>query len=138
MPEGNKYTEAIKTLTMKTDAGEVTWTAYEPSEEEHKEGVEAKEGYLTVYKGKELRIYKRLTNKQAVNVAEFISGKAPLPSSDEETRMIETTVFKLKDPDTGGTWEFPEMSILDDLYSSVRQSSAGVQKWISDVLEEEK
>lgn len=138
----DRYTETVKELTKKTDNGEIEWEAYDPTEEVEGDA-EARDGYRTQYKGKELRIYKKVTERTLTPTEKAIqpeiaverSGMS-LMSSDTVTNV--RTVLTLEDLETGGEWEFPKMSILSDLHSSARQESAGVQEWMSEVLGEDR
>jgi hypothetical protein len=135
MASKEEYTEAIKTLTKKTDQGEVRWESYDPSGEVEGER-KARDGYRTKHKDRELRLYKEVYDRE---VADFektltIGGEiTPGPS----TITVVNTVLRMRDPKTGGEWTFPKMSILDDLHSSVEQTSAGVQEWMSEILDNE-
>lgn len=131
------YTETVKKLTKKTNEGEIDWEAYDPSDEVNKG--EGRDGYKTKFMGKELRIYKQALERPMTSIDRMLAPQEVLPTLDSPsgTRTITKTVLKLKDPQTNGEWTFPEMSILDDLHSSAEQASAGVQKWMSDVLDEE-
>jgi hypothetical protein len=131
-----KYTETVKKLTRRTNEGELNWESYDPSDEVSESSKEAKGGYKTRYKGKEVRIYREITQIDLTNIEQMITQpELRVGKTGKETEV--DTVMKLRDPETGGEWTFPKISILDDLHSAVQQSSAGVQQWMSDVLKDE-
>ena len=135
MASKEEYTEAIKTLTKRTDQGQVDWESYDPSDEV--EGAkEARGGYRTKYKDRELRLYKEVYERELTDAEKTFSLGTRL-AANEPTRTVINTVLRMKDPQTGGEWTFPKMSILGDLHSSVEQTSAGVQEWMSKVLDDE-
>jgi hypothetical protein len=136
MASKDDYHEALTRLTRKTDEGEVTWDAYDPTGELQGEA-KAKEGYKTQYKGKELRIFKEVHEEEVDQTVQAMAQSVTLPGDPPKTRTVVKTALVLKDPETEGEWSFPSLSILSDLHSSVKQSSAGVQEWVSDMIDED-
>lgn len=132
MPDEGNYTKAIKEIIKKTDRGDIAWTKYDPGEVENADPQETPvEGYRTTYAGKELRIYR-------------VQEKGPPTDTSLEgdeltwtTNTTEKTILKLAHPDGNEEWQFPSMGITDDLYSSVKQEAAGVQEWMSQVLNQD-
>ncbi|MCS3679364.1 hypothetical protein GGP72_003322 [Salinibacter ruber] len=138
MGESNdRYTQTAKELTRKTNNGEINWQAFDPSEEATGSTV-AEEGYKTKYKGRELKLYRQLEERDLTETEKMLSPDLTIAGTgNPETKTIEKTTLKIRDPDTGGEWTFPNLSILSDLHSAVQQSSAGVQQWMDKVLEDQ-
>lgn len=137
----DEYSEIVKKLTKETDNGEIEWEAYDPTEEAEGD-VETEDGYRTEYKGKELKIYKRVKEVPLTQIEKAIYPATkpigPLnPADTPQTKRKTKTILKLRDLETGGEWVFPKMSMLSDLHSSAQQQAAGVREWMTEVLDED-
>lgn len=137
MSEDDKYSEVIKEITKKTNQGEMDWSTYDvESVEDIGPSAQPDDGFRTTYAEKELRIY-RVRKEGAPRDVELDSQTLELTWETEKTTQ---TTLKLVDPDSGEEWKFPSLSIINDLYFSLKQEQEApgvqgwVQEWMSSVL----
>jgi hypothetical protein len=138
MSEEDKYSEIVKRIMRATIRGDAEWETFEIPEPEQKENKRyVQPGYEVEYNGKVLKIYRVRQKERVLNVSPYqISATGPT-DDDFREEWISNTVLEIRDPETGGRWQFPNRSALDDLYDAVQRKTAGVDKWIDGMLDKE-
>jgi hypothetical protein len=138
MSEEDKYLETVKRIMKATLQEEVKWEAFEIPEDEYKaDQTYVQPAYRAEYNGRVLKIYRVRQREMVLDVPPSSIGVSGPTQDDFREKWVQSTVLEITDPKTGGRWQFPDRSALDDLYAAVQRKTAGVDEWMDDVLGEE-
>jgi hypothetical protein len=142
-PEKDIYVEAIAKLIKLTQDKKIVWSAGNTNYLVNKMPSNIYESvYITNYKGKRLRIYKKYytVSKLAESfLSQFsdsdISGYLG-SESKSKPRTVSQVVLEIIDDKDYTVWEFPNLSITDNLLSSVIFQTCGVNELLNDLINE--
>ena len=143
--EKNKWIEAISKLIKLTQEGKLEWRApLEMEFPESKTDTDIENIYsifITTYKNKSLRIYKRkflvrgfgLTSKKLRDLYAFSKSL----DSPNEAEWHAKVILEMIDINGKALWTFPDEKILNDLLIAVEYQVSGVKEFLTAILSEE-
>jgi hypothetical protein len=118
----SKWVDVIVQIIRATQEGELRWEA-KPSSASSPPlpGEDATPSvYEATYKGRRIRLYQTTLPRRGYY----------------NTPYRRAVILELFDPGGVVPWQFPDLSILRDLYDAVAFRIAGVQEFVKDVLQE--
>lgn len=134
----NTWIDAVAKLIQLTQDGVLKWDATKPADTLKTQSDDSIDiVFLTTYKGKRLRLYKRTYTDYRpakLSLAAQISRMGTLGAATEMEAYRETEFIMDLSSDGPARWSFPKVGPLRDLYSAVQYQVAGVKEFLSDLL----
>jgi hypothetical protein len=142
--EKNRWLEAVAQMIKLTQEGKLTWGPSRSFAGINRPDDETFSAiFVTNYKGKNIRIYKRTFKDQRLK-RPSLSGSAitvlDLFNQNPEMEAFWNTEVIMEFTDQVGNtlWTFPPISALSDLLSTIQYQVAGVKGFLDDILGSQK
>ena len=122
-----EWIDVISGLIELTQDGELVWEAGQPLKTIGQDSSERIESvFISNYKGKKLRIYKR--TYQSYQISSNLGPKGAYITDEVVLEVIADNGLTL--------WTFPKVHIIRDLLRAVQYEVAGVEELLDEILKE--
>ena len=127
------YLTAISKIISLTRDDKLIWKAIPPSEVPKKSDSDIIESaYITKYKNKLLRIYKR--RYKGKTMAGQLNVLLNPTNLSTDWRWYYEIILDLPDEEGNSLWEFPKEEILEDLLRTIKFKTSGADQLIKELL----
>lgn len=128
----SRWVESVVKMIKMTQSGKLRWRPDHfpspPNLDTHITDI-----YSTVYKGKQLRIYKIKQKRLRTLFDAVLDSSKPVG----EAYWTTETVLEFTTGEGDQLWRFPEETPINDLLTSVKYQVAGVNDFLDEILNDE-